>query len=172
MSTKGTRTRTEGRELIMERIFEAPKELVYEAHVSPDHINRWWGPTGWETHSYEMAVEPNGIWHYCMRSSDDGQESWGIATYQQVVPTERLVYEDAFADQYGNELSGMPKMLVHLDFAEEGNQTKLTSRTRFESEEELQKIIDMQAVEGMSETYDRLAEYLNDLQKNKEEGQS
>ncbi|QHJ72111.1 SRPBCC family protein [Planococcus halotolerans] len=172
MSTKGTRTRTEGRELIMERIFEAPKELVYEAHVSPDRINRWWGPTGWETHSYEMAVEPNGIWHYCMRSSEDGQESWGKATYQEVVPTERLVYEDAFADQYGNELSGMPKMLVQLDFSEESNQTKLTSRTRFESEEELQKIIDMQAVEGMSETYDRLAEYLNDLQKNKEEGQS
>ncbi|MCM3611854.1 SRPBCC domain-containing protein [Planococcus sp. MERTA32b] len=172
MSTKDTRTRTEGRELFMERSFEAPKESVYAAHVSPDRIARWWGPTGWDTHSYEMAVEPDGIWHYCMRSLEDGQEAWGKAVYREVVPNERLVYEDAFADQYGNELPGMPKMLVQLDFSEEGEQTTLTSRTRFESEEELQKIIDMQAVEGMSETYDRLAEYLNGLQKNEEEGQS
>lgn len=172
MSAGKTRTRTDGRELIMERDFDAPKELVYAAHVSPDQIARWWGPTGWETHSYEMVVEPNGVWHYCMRSSMDGQESWGKATYQEVVPDERLVYVDAFSDQYGNELSGMPKMLVQLNFSEEGNQTSLTSRTRFESEEELQKIIDMQAVEGMSETYDRLEEYLNDQQKSRKEGQS
>lgn len=170
MSRKQTRTRTEGRELIMERSFDAPKKLVYEAHVNPDSVARWWGPTGWETHSTEMAVEPGGVWHYCMRSSEDGQEAWGKATYQEVVPDARLVYVDAFADQYGNELAEMPKMLIQVDFSEEGKQTKITSRTLFDSEEELQKIIDMQAVEGMSETYDRLDEFLHDQQKNKEEG--
>ncbi|WP_422122529.1 SRPBCC domain-containing protein [Planococcus sp. X10-3] len=163
MSAKDTRTRIEGRELIMERNFEAPKKLVYEAHVNPDHIARWWGPTGWETHSTEMTVEPGGVWHYCMRSSEDGQEAWGKAVYQEVKPHEQLVYEDAFADQFGNEVTDMPKMLVHLEFSGDENETTLTSRTRFESEEQLQRLLDMQAVEGMSETYDRLAEYLNGL---------
>src|SRR5690554_2789407 len=112
MSASKTRTRIDGRELIMERDFNAPKELVYAAHVSPDHIARWWGPTGWDTHTYEMEVEPEGIWHYCMRSSVDAQEAWGKATYKEIEANERLVYEDAFADVNGNEIQGMPKMLV------------------------------------------------------------
>lgn len=172
MAAGKTRTRTEGRELIMERDFDAPKELVYAAHVSPDHIARWWGPAGWDTHSYEMAVEPGGIWHYGMRSSEDAQETWGKVTYQEVEANERLVYEDAFADLYGNIIENMPKMLIKLLFSEEENRTTLTSRTLFESDEELQKIIDMHAVEGMSESYDRLEEYLKVQQKSKKEGQS
>ncbi|WP_203334505.1 SRPBCC domain-containing protein [Planococcus beigongshangi] len=172
MSAGQTRTQTVGRELIMEREFDAPKELVYAAHVSPDHIARWWGPAGWDTHSYEMTVEPQGIWHYCMRSSTDGQEAWGKVTYFEVEENERLVYEDAFADLYGNEIEGMPKMLIKLYFSENGNRTILTSRTLFESEEELQRIMDMHAVEGMSESYDRLEEFLADQQKPRKEGQS
>lgn len=161
MSTSDARTRTVGRELIMERNFDAPKALVYEAHVSPDHIARWWGPTGWQTHSYEMAVEPGGVWHYCMRSTDNGEEACGRAVYQEVIPQERIVYEDSFADQYGNEDPQMPKMLTRLEFFENDNRTTLTARTLFDSEEDLQRIMDMHAVEGMTETYDRLEEYLN-----------
>lgn len=172
MATGKTRTRVDGRELIMERDFDAPKELVYAAHVNPDQIGRWWGPAGWDTHTYEMEVEPGGTWHYCMRSSEDGQEAWGKVTYSEVVARERLIYEDVFADQYGNEIEGMPKMHIHLHFSEDGSRTTLKSHTLFESDEELQKTLDMHAVEGMSESYDRLEEYLNEQQKSKKEGQS
>ncbi|WP_033540969.1 SRPBCC family protein [Planococcus sp. CAU13] len=172
MSGQNTQTRVEGRDLIMERSFDAPKELVFAAHVSPDHVARWWGPTGWDTLSYEMEVQPGGVWHYCMRSSEDGQESWGKATYQEVKENERIVYEDAFADLNGNEIAGMPKMQVQLDFSEDENGTVLKSRTSFASEEELQKIIDMHAIEGMAESYDRLDEYLTSQIKMKKEGHS
>lgn len=172
MSAGKTRTRTDGRELILEREFTAPKELVFMAHVTPDQIARWWVPSGWNTYNYEMAVEPGGIWHYCMRSSTDAQEAWGKVTYLEVEENERLVYEDAFADLHGNEIEGMPKMLIKLSFSGDGNRTTLTSRTLFESEEELQRIMDMHAVEGMSESYDRLEEFLADQQKPRKEGQS
>lgn len=172
MATGDTRTRTDGRELIMERDFDAPKELVYEVHISPDHIARWWGPAGWDTQTYEMKVEPEGIWHYCMRSSADAQEAWGKVTYKEVAANERLVYEDAFADVNGNEIEGMPRMLITLYFSEKGNKTTLTSHTLFETDEELQRVMDMHAVEGMSESYDRLEEYLNDQQKTGKGGQS
>ena len=161
MAAGKVQTRIEGRDLVMERDFDAPKELVYAAHVDPDRISRWWGPTGWETLSYEMNVEPEGVWHYCMQSSIDGQEAWGKAIYKEVEADRCLVYEDAFADHIGNEIAGMPKMLVALEFLDSDNGTKLLSRTQFASEEELQKIIDMHAVEGMSESYDRLEEYLH-----------
>lgn len=172
MSAGKTRTRIDGRELIMEREFDAPKKLVYRAHTIADQIARWWGPAGWDTHSCEMTVEPGGTWHYCIRSSMDGQEAWGKVTYREVEDNERLVYEDVFTDLYGNEIEGLPKMFIKLYFSEDGNRTALTSRTLFESEEELQRIFDTHAVEGMSESYDRLEQFLNDQQKTRKEGQS
>ncbi|RNF38985.1 SRPBCC family protein [Planococcus salinus] len=163
MSAKKTISRVEGLELIMERSFDAPKERVYSMFIEPDHIVRWWGPNGWETTVYKMEVKPGGVWHYCMRSPE-GQEAWGKSIYREVDPPDRLVYVDAFSDEQGNEVTGMPVMLITLDFSSEGPGSKVISRTAFETQEELQKIIDMQAVEGMTETYDRLDNYLKEQQ--------
>lgn len=165
MSAKNTFTHVEGTSLIMERTFDAPRELVFSMYVDPDHISRWWGPTGWDTHTYEMNVKPGGVWHYCMRSSENGQGAWGKATYQEIDPPNRLVYIDAFSDEYGNDAPGMPTSRIVTDFFAEKSGTRISSRTTFETEEELQKVLDMQVVEGMAETFDRLGEYLAGRQK-------
>lgn len=164
MSAKNFSSRVEGLELIIERSFNAPKELVFSMFIDADHISRWFGPAGWKTTVYEMELIPGGVWHYCMRSPD-GEEAWGKAIYREISPPDRLVYVDMFSDEQGNEAAGMPSMLISTVFSSDGDGSKLVSHTKFESQEELQKIIDMQAVEGIVETYDRLDSYLNGLQK-------
>ena len=163
MSANKVSSRVEGLELVMERSFDAPKGLVFSMFTDPDHLVRWWGPFDWETTVYKMDVKPGGIWHYCMRSPD-GQEAWGKSVYQEVDPPNKLVYTDAFADEQGNEVDGLPKMLITMFFSSEGSVCTIVSSTKFDSKEELQKVMDMQAVEGMSQTYDRLEEYLAKLQ--------
>lgn len=166
MSEKMVSSKVEGLELIMERSFEAPKDLVFSMFVQAEHLVHWWGPEGWETTVYKMEVEPGGIWHYCMRSSD-GQEAWGKSTYREIDPPNKLVYVDAFSDEQGNEVTDMPIMLIAMDFVEEGAMCKVVSSTKFDSREELQKVIDMQVVDGMAETYKRLDKYLIELQQSK-----
>lgn len=157
-----TFTRVEGLELVMERFFMAPRELVFSAYTEPDHIKNWWGPNGWMTTNYQMDVRPGGIWHYCMRSPE-GEEAWGKAVFQEVTAPERLVYIDNFSDENGNDVEGFADMKITVEFVEEGNGTRLVNRTLFASEEELKKVTDMGAVEGMTETLDRLEQYLNGM---------
>lgn len=166
MSANKISSKVEGLELFMERSFDAPKELVFSTYTEPDHIVHWWGPTGWDTSVKRMEVKPDGVWHYCMRSPE-GQESWGKAIYHEVDPPDRLVYTDSFSDEDGNEVEEMPTMLIATEFSSEGKGCKVISSTKFDSQEELQKVIDMQAVEGMAQTYDRLETYLSELQQSK-----
>ncbi len=157
--SNNTSTRIEGTELVMERFFNAPPELVYAMYTEPQHLQNWWGPNGWKTENLQMDVRPGGIWHYCMRS-EDGQESWGKALYEKVEKPHLLVYTDKFSDEAGNDAQGFPAMKIIDEFVEEENGTLLVSRTVFDSEEDLRKVTDMGAVEGTMESFDRLEHYL------------
>ncbi|WP_223635720.1 SRPBCC domain-containing protein [Planococcus sp. 4-30] len=166
MSANKVSSKVEGLELILERSFEAPRERVFSMFTEADHIARWWGPTGWDTTVYKMEVEPGGVWHYCMRSPE-GQEAWGKAVYREIEPPNRLVYVDTFSDEQENEVEGLPTMLITTDFFAEGTGCKVVSATKFDSEKELESVIEMGAVDGMTQTYDRLEEYLKELQQEK-----
>jgi uncharacterized protein YndB with AHSA1/START domain len=154
-----TKFTSDGRMLRVERTFDAPRELVFKAFTEPDRIAQWWGPRGWQTTNYRMDVRPGGQWHYCMRGPD-GMESWGIATYREIVEPERIVYVDSFSDAEGNVSENMPSMLISMEFLDDSGRTRLLSHTEFASPEALQSVIDMGMVEGLTETWDRLEEYL------------
>ncbi len=147
------------RKLIVERVIDAPRELVWRAWTVPEQIARWWGPRGWTTTNYAMDVRPGGVWHYCMRGAG-GEESWGKAVYREIVEPERLVYYDVFSDAGGNTVEGMPGMLITLELADLGGKTKLTSYAEFATVEQLESILAMGVVQGLSETWDRMAEHL------------
>lgn len=157
-----TITRVEGKEMVMERFFMAPPELVFSTYTDPEHIKNWWGPVAWETTTYQMDVRPGGIWHYCMRS-EDGQEAWGKSVYEIVEAPKLLVYTDVFSDENGNESDELPAMKITVEFVAEENGTRIISRTLFDSEESLNQVMEMGAVEGMTQTFDRLEDYLNTL---------
>jgi uncharacterized protein YndB with AHSA1/START domain len=159
MSERPNAGTSNDRELIMERVFNAPRELVFKAWTACEHLTRWWGPKGWTLPVCEMDFRPGGSWRYGMRGPG-GEESWGKAVYREIVEPERIVYTDAFADEAGNLLDGMPEMLITVEFADHDGKTKLTGRTLFASAADRDSTLEMGAVEGMTETFDRLEAYL------------
>jgi len=169
MFNKNLVTKVEGRELVMERIFDAPRDLVFKVFSESDHLAKWWGPKGWQTENRKFEFKPNGVWHYCMRCIDKnqgdfyGQESWGKAVYHEIIEPEKIVYTDMFVDEDGNAVDGMPELLVTMMFVEHEGKTNIITRSRFASVEALQQVMDMGVVQGVTSQYERLDDYLDEL---------
>jgi uncharacterized protein YndB with AHSA1/START domain len=163
-------SKVEGQELILERVFDAPRELVYKAFSEAEHLKHWWGPRGWTLTVCNVDFRPGGIWHYCMKCINEDQkdfygfESWGKAVYQEIVEQEKVVYVDYFSDADGNEAEGMPSTLITMTFVEHEGKTKLVSRAQYASAEALKTVLDMGMEQGITETWDRLAEHLQSIQ--------
>jgi uncharacterized protein YndB with AHSA1/START domain len=161
-------SKVEGKELTIERIFNAPRELVFKAFAEEEHLKRWFGPKGWPLVFSNLDFREGGVWHFCMKCTDEsqqyyGMESWGKAVYQEIVEPERIVYTDAFSDAEGNIIEDMPQTLITLTFLEYEGQTKLISHAQYATDEALKTVLDMGMLEGMSSTWDNLEDYLEEI---------
>lgn len=158
--------KVEGREFVMEQVFDAPKERVFQAFTEAERLKHWWGPRGWNLSACKVDLREGGIWHYCMKCEDQaqgefyGMESWGKGVYREIIPGERLVYTDYFSDADGNEVEGMPATEVILEFSEQDGKTLVASRSVFESQEDLNSTLQMGMEQGIIETWERLGEYV------------
>jgi uncharacterized protein YndB with AHSA1/START domain len=163
-------SRTEGKTLVIERVVNAPKELVFKCFSESEHLANWWGPQGWETKNYTFEFKPGGVWHYCMTCTDKnqgeffGMESCGIAVYEEIDAPNKIVYKDSFADKEGNVNDSMPSMIVTMEFVEYEGKTKIISSTEFVSEEALQQVVDMGVEQGYASQLERLDTLLEKLQ--------
>lgn len=161
-------TKVEGKELILERVFNAPRELVFQAFSQAEHLKHWWGPRGWTVTVCTVDFRPGGVWHYCMKCVDEKQgdffgfESWGKAVYQEIEDGEKIVYVDYFSDAEGNE-AGLPSARVTMTFVDHEGKTKLISRAEYESAEALKTVMEMGMEQGITETWDRLDEHLQSI---------
>ncbi|MWC29863.1 SRPBCC domain-containing protein [Paenibacillus sp. MMS18-CY102] len=155
--------------LVIERVFDAPRELVFQMFKEPEHLKRWWGPRGWELPVCTVDFRPGGVWHYCMKCVDKshgdfyGMESWGKAIYKEIAEPEMFSYTDYFSDAEGNQNAEMPSTDVTLTFIDEGGKTKLVNRGVYVSPEALKTVMDMGMLQGITETWDRLEERLNEV---------
>jgi uncharacterized protein YndB with AHSA1/START domain len=139
-------------ELVMTRVFDAPRELVFEAWTDPDRVAAWWGPKGFTTISYDMDIRPGGAYRFCMRSPD-GTDYWKQGVYREVIAPERLVFTFAWVNADG---SLDREMLVTVTFDAEGDKTRMTFRQGpFET---VAKRDDHRR--GWTSTFERFAEYL------------
>ncbi|MBX3049712.1 MAG: SRPBCC domain-containing protein [Anaerolineales bacterium] len=155
--------KAEGAELYLERTFAAPRELVWAAFTECEHLKHWWGPHGWDLTHCEMDFRPGGRWHYMMSGpGEDGKpmESWGLAEYEAISAPDSFMYKDAFSDSDGNKTVNMPVADITNEFIEVEGGTKVVSRTVYPAAEHLQTIIEMGVEQGITETWDRLVEYL------------
>ena len=84
-----------GEELVITRVFDAPRELVFAAWTDPRHVAQWWGPLGWTTPVCEIDLRPGGVWRYGIRSAE-GQESWNRLL--QAIPSGRGASKQEIAD--------------------------------------------------------------------------
>lgn len=147
--------------LVIERVFDAPRALVWKAWTDPVHFACWWGPEGFTAPSCTMDVRVGGRYLWCMRGPD-GKEGWNTGVYREVVPMERLAYTENFADAKGNVVPpsyyGLPdeppgEHIVTVTFAEQDGKTTMTMRQLLSGHEEM----DGMAKEGWNGSFDKLA---------------
>ena len=128
-------------ELVITRIFDAPRELVWKAWTQPEMLKRWWGPKNFTAPHIKQDFRVGGKYLYCMHGAPGpglpDQDFWSTGEYKEIVPLKRIVCTDNFADKDGNIIPasqyGMPgewpeSCLVIITFEEVGGKTKMTLR--------------------------------------------
>jgi uncharacterized protein YndB with AHSA1/START domain len=127
MTATKTTTRTEGRDLVLTRVIEAPREKVFQAFTNPELLKQWFAPLPWTISRVETDVRPGGSSLVVMRGPD-GNEFPNPGVYLEVVKNERLVFTDAYTKAW--EPSEKPFMTVVLTFEGQDGRTKYTARAK------------------------------------------
>jgi uncharacterized protein YndB with AHSA1/START domain len=122
LATNTVAADTTGRELVVTRLIDAPRRLVFKAWTEPEHVARWWGPQGFTTTFCGMDIRPGGNFRFCMRSPE-GKDHCKRGVYCEIVAPERIVFTFAWEDAAGNPGH---ELLTTVTFAEYGSKTKLT----------------------------------------------
>ncbi|HEY1961661.1 MAG TPA: SRPBCC domain-containing protein [Rhizomicrobium sp.] len=141
------------RVLVIERMFDAPRTLVWKAFTDPTHMVAWMGPRDHPSVLHEADVRPGGKWRGRLRAVDGSRELGQGGEYHEVREPERLAFTFYWDQDDG---SRGPETLVEIDFAERGGKTLMTFR---------QGVFDTSPNRdghnrGWNSTFDRLADYL------------
>jgi uncharacterized protein YndB with AHSA1/START domain len=140
------------REIVMTRVFDAPRPLVFAAFTRPELLKRWFGPRGWSLVVCEVDLKVGGTFRFVLRGPD-GAEIGMRGVYRELVPPERSVHMESF-DQFPGE-SQVTTVLV-----EQGGKTTLTATVLYPSQEVRDAVVKSGMEHGAAESYDRLAELL------------
>jgi uncharacterized protein YndB with AHSA1/START domain len=141
------------REIVSERVFEAPRDRVWAAYTDPELIPQWWGPRDAAVYVDKMDVQRGGAWRFVHRDAE-GNELGFRGTYREVTPPERIV--QTF------EWEGMPGHVIveTLTLEDLGGRTKVTGVSLFHTTEERDGMLASGMERGLSETHERLDELL------------
>lgn len=144
------------REIVMTRVFDAPRRLVFDAWTKPEHLSHWiLGPEGWTMPVCEVDLRPGGAWHFVWRRSD-GPEMEMRGVYREIMPPERLVSTESWGGNW-------PETLNTLILSEEGGKTTATNTILYPSKEARDAALKTGMKEGVAASFHRLAELLASL---------
>jgi len=139
-------------ELVITRVLDAPRALVFKAWTDARQAKRWWGPKDYPATHLEMDVRPGGAWRGRLRSTANGEELGLGGVFREVVVPERVVFTFAWEEEGERGL----ETLVTVTFAEQKGKTLMTFRqVPFQSVEERDGHSG-----GWSSSFDRLADYV------------
>jgi uncharacterized protein YndB with AHSA1/START domain len=157
-------------DFVIARVFDAPRERLWEVLTQAEHLKEWWSPTGFTMIAANIDLRPGGVFHCGLRAVD-GYKMWGKFVYREIVPPERLVFVNSFSNAAGG-VSRHPivptwpmETLITVTFEDEGGgKSKLNVRWAAHNANEVeQKTFDASHV-GMKATWtgtlDRLGAYL------------
>jgi len=146
-------------EIVMTREFDAPRELVFEAHTKCEHLTNWWGPRKYTLEVCELDFRPGGKYRFVHRGPEGVDEHGFRGEFREIVPPEKIVWTF--------EWEGMPGH-VSVDtvtLEDLGGRTRLTAHSLFDSKEDRDGMLQSGMEEGAGETYDRLAEYVASMKR-------
>jgi len=154
-------TGTQNKELVFERLLDAPQQTVFEAFTDPLHLANWWGPNGFSITTHEFNATAGGTWRFIMHGPD-GTDYPNKILFTEVTPGERIRYKHA-----GDADTENVSFEVTVNFEKRGDRTRLTMHMQFGSAEALKNVSRIYgAVEGAHQTLGRLQNLLAANQKN------
>lgn len=139
-------------EVVLTRVFDAPRRMVFEALTQPLHLRHWYGRHGWTLAVCEVDLRVGGAWRYVLQGPH-GRRMGMRGVYREITPPERLVSTESF-DDYPGETQNT------LTLVEKDGRTTLTVRVIYESQEIRDAVLRSGMEDGAGETFDRLAEHL------------
>lgn len=143
-------------EMIVSRVLDAPRELVFDTWTDPEHLGEWWGPVGFTTTTRRMDLRPGGEWVHVMHGPD-GTDYPNYTVFIEVTRPSRLVYTNSD----GDGPAGPALFEATVTFDDQDGRTRVTMRARFASAAEKARILrEFGAYEGAHQMFDRLAQYL------------
>jgi uncharacterized protein YndB with AHSA1/START domain len=140
------------REIVLTRVFDAPRGMVFDAFTKPDLLKRWFGPRGWSLVVCEVDLKVGGTFRFVMRGPD-GRDMGMRGVYREIVAPERSVHTESFDDYPGESQ-------VTAVFVEQGGKTTLIATVLYSSKEVRDAVIQSGMEHGAAESYDKLAELL------------
>ena len=140
------------REIVLTRVFDAPRHLVFDAFTKAELLKRWFGPRGWSLVVCEVDLRVGGGFRFVLRGPD-GTQMGMRGVYREIVPPERSVHMESFDDYPGE--SQVTSVLT-----EDGGRTTLTATVLYPSQEVRDIVIKSGMEHGAAESYDKLAEML------------
>jgi uncharacterized protein YndB with AHSA1/START domain len=140
------------REIVLTRLFDAPRRLVFEAMTKPEHVKRWWGilDEGYSVPVCEIDLRPGGKWRFLGRGPKGDVCFYGV--YREIQPPDRVVFTEIY------EPFPDAESVVTSVFTEEGGKTRLTATCLYPSREVRDMVIQSGMEKGAAISYDRLAE--------------
>jgi uncharacterized protein YndB with AHSA1/START domain len=145
------------REIVITRIVDAPRELVWQAWTDPQHVAKWWGPRGFSTTIKRMDFRVGGVWEHVMHGPD-GAKYPNKSVFKEIVPLERITYSHGGGREDGPGASFTATWTFETVAA---GKTRLTGRMIFPSAEACDFVVkEFGAIEGGQQTLQRLAEHL------------
>jgi uncharacterized protein YndB with AHSA1/START domain len=147
-------------DLVLERVVDVPKELVWKAWTEPEHIKHWFAPAPWTTVDCEIDLRPGGIFRTTMRSPE-GQDFPNVGCYLEIVPNERLIWTNALLPGY--RPSENPFFTAILTMETEGNGTRYTAHAMHRNEAGRKQHEEMGFYEGWGICLDQLVEYVKTI---------
>ena len=161
-------TASEVERMVITRVFDAPRELVWKVWTEPKYVMQWWGPTGFTAPACTMDFRVGGKFLCCMRSPE-GQDFWNGGEYHEIVPHEKIVSSLYFSDAAGNKVEPAQYGIEHEAvagaddttlFEDLGNgQTKIT----FTGNETMEDATKSGQVEGWHQIFEKVAAVLAEL---------
>jgi uncharacterized protein YndB with AHSA1/START domain len=150
----GQQTATADREIVISRVIDAPRELVFSAFTEVRHLSRWWGPAGFSTTTGSFAFHVGGVWEFVMHGPD-GTDYPEWITWTEIVPPERIVL------LHGESADDPNAFVSILTFDPAGTATRLEMRTVFPTRELRDEAAEKyHAIEGGRQTLSNLDSYV------------
>ena len=143
-------------EVVMTRVFDAPRHLVFHAFTKPELVKRWLlGPDGWSMPVCEIDLKVGGRYRYQWRRDKDGQTMATGGTFREIVENARIVHTEKFEEPW---FEG--EAIVTTDFKEEKDKTTVTMTIRYDNREIRDGVLKSGMERGVAKSYERLADLL------------